>query len=506
MPVESRGLMSKIALPLALFTSSHVRFDPKVKKTLSPAQVFVLGEWNEARIQDLVRQFSSPWQHQALLKKTKEMTHFSGPLGPVWILARKSPPAEASVTADSNYAWYREQVGSLLGYFRSYDLYQVSFELIKTNKEQERAILVGLNLSAYSYKSVGSREPYQDFPKVVISKRMADSERVEAEATSLAVNCARHLVNTPPNLLNPATFSQTAQKYFSGKRGVKLEIWNEARLQKEKMGLHLGVGRGSNTPPCLVHISYRPGKPSKKKPIAIVGKGITFDSGGLDIKPSSGMRLMKKDMGGAAATLGLAMWAEATKYPRGLDFYLALAENSVDGNSMRPSDVLTARNGMQVEIHNTDAEGRLVLADALDVAVTRAAKDEPEMVLNFATLTGACRVALGAEIAGLFSNNDKLAEELHRAGLQAGDLNWRMPLFPRYTSGFSSQFADVVNATDGFGGAITAALFLEKFVREKPWAHLDTYAWADKGGGAITAGGGNGQPIQAVVEFLKKKK
>jgi leucyl aminopeptidase len=502
--------MSNVSLPLATFSSSHVIFDPKVKKTLSPAQVFVLGEWNEGRIQDLIRKLSSPWQHLALLKKTKELTHFSGPFGPVWILARKTPLKSAAshqgFGVESDYAWYRDQAGALLGYFKSYDLYQVSFELIKTSKEQERALLVGLNLAAYSYKSTNSKEPFKDFPQVVVSKKMSESDLREIEGISAAVNSARHLVNLPPNLLNPSSFSQLAQKYFSGKRGVRLEIWNVARLKKEKMGLHLGVGQGSNMPPCLVHISYRPTKPSRKKPIAIVGKGITFDSGGLDIKPSTAMRLMKKDMGGAAATLGLAIWAETTKYPRPLDFYLALAENSVDSNSMRPSDVLTARNGMQVEIHNTDAEGRLVLADALDVAVTRTGKDEPELVLNFATLTGACRVALGAEIAGLFSNNDKLADDLHRSGNSAGDLNWRMPLFSRYTSGFNSLYADLVNATDGFGGAITAALFLEKFVREKPWAHLDTYAWTDKAGGALASAGGNGQPVQAVVEFLKKNK
>jgi leucyl aminopeptidase len=215
------------------------------------------------------------------------------------------------------------------------------------------------------------------------------------------------------------------------------------------------------------------------------------------------MRLMKKDMGGAAAVLGLAMWASETEYPRDMDFYLALAENSVDAKSFRPSDVFTARNGMKVEIHNTDAEGRLVLADVMDVAVTQKGKDEPAMIIDIATLTGAIKVALGADIAGLFSNHDGLAEELNMAGFQRGDLNWRMPLFGKYTASFSSPFADMVNAVDGFGGAITAALFLEKFTRQKPWAHLDIYAWADKASGALASSGGSGQAVQALVRFIQ---
>jgi leucyl aminopeptidase len=185
-----------------------------------------------------------------------------------------------------------------------------------------------------------------------------------------------------------------------------------------------------------------------------------------------------------------------------LDIYLALAENMVDARSFRPSDVMTARNGMQVEIHNTDAEGRLVLADVLDVAVTQQGADEPEMVIDVATLTGAIKVALGAELAGLFSNDDRLAEDLNRAGQAAGDLNWRMPMYGRYTSGMSTPFADIVNAVDGFGGAITAALFLEKFTRQKSWAHLDIYGWNDKATGPYTFAGGNGQAVQCLAQFL----
>lgn len=502
--------MSKIAqLPLKVFSQTHLSFATTLKKGKPQALVFILGEWSEAAIHELIGENATAWQAEGLDQKMKEVMHFSGRNGPVWILAKKNSSENKTshfgFGEESEHAWYRDQAGSLLSQFRSYDLKEVEMKLMSTSVEQERAVILGLNMAAYHYKTAAFKEPFKDCAKIHISKKIDSQLLQEIEATSLAVNCARHLVNLPPNLLNPQSLSEMTKKYFTAKSGVKVAVWNKAKLEKEKMGLLLGVGQGSPTQPCLVHIAYRPAKSRLQKPIAIVGKGITFDSGGLDIKPSSGMRLMKKDMGGAAATLALAMWAQASKYSRPLDFYLALAENSVDGLSMRPSDVLVARNGLQVEIHNTDAEGRLVLADALDVAVTRKGKDEPEMVLNFATLTGACKVALGSDIAGLFCNDDELAEEIHSAGIATGDLNWRLPLFQKYTAGFNSNFADLVNATDGFGGAITAALFLEKFVRQKPWVHLDIYAWNDKAQGGLTFAGGNGQPVQAVVEFLKNK-
>jgi len=271
------------------------------------------------------------------------------------------------------------------------------------------------------------------------------------------------------------------------------------------MGLLLGVGQGAENAPCLVHIKYRPSKKTKQKPVAFVGKGITFDTGGLDIKPSAGMRLMKKDMGGAAAVAALAKWVDESAYPKPCDFYLALAENSVDGKSMRPGDVLTARNGLRIEIDNTDAEGRLVLADAIDVALTQKAADQPELLINVATLTGAIKVALGADVAGLFSNQDELAEDLQAAAHLAGDWVWRMPLVEKYASSLSSNFADCKNSSEGFGGAITAALFLQKFVRGCPWAHLDIYAWTDKGQGPLSAGMANGQAVQLLIQYLSAR-
>jgi leucyl aminopeptidase len=282
---------------------------------------------------------------------------------------------------------------------------------------------------------------------------------------------------------------------------VKVTVLSSKQLQSQKMGLLYAVGQGSEHEPKFVEIRYVPKVKSKVKKVALVGKGITFDTGGLDIKPSSGMRLMKKDMAGAAAVIGSMYYIAHSKLPISVSAYLPLAENSVDAKSMRPSDVYTSRNGLKVEIHNTDAEGRLILADALDYAVTN--KIKPDFLIDVATLTGAIKTTLGLEIAGLFSNQDDLAERLLRAAQESGDLAWRIPLYSRYASQFSTPFADLVNAVDGWAGPITAALFLEKFVRGVPWAHFDIYGWSDKANGVQAHPGGNGQMVSLINQFVR---
>lgn len=474
----------------------------------SEGRVYVRGSFDAKANSRWIEQLAPTWQKQALEKKNKDVLHFVSEQGPVWIVARQKPKQTAGTSAvgdytESDYAWYREQVGGLLGFFKAYGLGAVQFEWVGTNAQQELGALVGLNMAAYNYKSSlqdsktqAQADLFAELPVVGHSKKWSAEFLREMRGRSRGINLARHLVNCPPNDLNPTTYADFVTRTFARQKGVKVEVWKTDRLKKESMGLLLGVGRGAENPPCLLHLQYRPGV--KGQSIALVGKGITFDSGGLDIKPSSGMRLMKKDMGGSAAVVGVMAWAVESKLQRNLDVYLALAENAVDSNSMRPSDVLTSRNGLKVEIHNTDAEGRLVLADAMDVAL----ESDPEFLIDVATLTGAIKVALGAEVAGLFSNDAKLCDDLYRAGLRTGDLSWKMPLVRKYASNFSSNYADLVNATDGFGGAITAALFLEKFAKDKPWAHLDIYAWADKASGAIGASGGSGQAVQCLADFL----
>ena len=488
---------------------SRIKQNAKLSAKAMTGTIHILGVEDRNKIAQLIDEQAPQFQKAQLKKSNREVIHFLSSEGPVWILSpkkRMGPFSHQGRLEDSVYAWMRDQVGSLVGFFKAYQLDQVHLILQSTSVDQELGLFVALEMAAYSYRA--TIEKQIDFPKVTFQKFGGTFDKTilaKAQALGSAVNMARHLVNTPPNFCNPETYARFVKENFSAKKNMKLEIWDEKRLQKEGMGLHLGVGAGAAFGPRLVHLKYRPTNAKKKKPIAFVGKGITFDSGGLDIKPSAGMRLMKKDMGGSATVLAIAKWAMDTQYPRPLDFYLALAENAIDARSFRPSDVLTARNGMKVEIHNTDAEGRLVLADAMDVAVSAKGADEPEMLIDVATLTGAIKVALGGELAGLFSNDDRLADELNRAGQETGDLNWRMPLYGRYTSGMSSAFADIVNAVDGFGGAITAALFLEKFTRQKPWAHLDIYAWNDKANGPIPGGGGNGQAVQCLAHFLLEK-
>ena len=480
----------------------------KIGAQKAQGSVFVLGSEDKNKLQSLIRKHGLTWQKKNLESANREVLQFVGDKGPVWIVSPRTKSLNVSHSGrleESHYAWMRDQVGSITGFFKAYQLDSIHFELHALSKEQELGLWVGLELAQYNYKQIidGS----WSFPKISAQKIggvFSKENLQEAKSLAKGVNLTRHLVNLPPNLLNPSSMIEFVKKNFSKQKNLSLEIWDAKKLASENMNLLLAVGSGASHGPCMIHLKYRPkGKKSNKRPLAFVGKGITFDSGGLDIKPSSGMRLMKKDMGGAAAVLGLAHWVCETEFPRDMDFYLAMAENAVDSRSFRPSDVFVARNGMKVEIHNTDAEGRLVLADVMDVAVTQKGADEPALVIDIATLTGAIKVALGADIAGLFSNHDGLAEEINRAGYERGDFNWRMPLFGRYTSGFSSPFADIVNAVDGFGGAITAALFLEKFTKQKPWAHLDIYAWSDKANGALTSAGGSGQAVQALAQFVQ---
>lgn len=468
-------------------------------------------------------------------KKTSdplENQFFQGIRGPLWWVPQK--PRARSVSHQgrlevSDHVWARETAGSIFQQAQGQKVKDLELWIWGGGEESVQGALVGLGMAAYRYHSSSPSTPIS-WSLRWNGKKVSSELQQPAQALSSAVNLCRHLVNLPPNLgqpehleawirglLNPTKSglrSVSQRKGASAARSgavesfhfpraatsLKLEIWDEKRLKKEKMGLHLGVGQGSASAPRLLILSYQPKGAEAKAPVALVGKGITFDTGGLDIKPSSAMRLMKKDMGGAAAVLATMFWAAETQLQLPLVAYVPLAENSVDGRSFRPSDVLEARSGMKVEIHNTDAEGRLVLADALDVAVTSSRK--PRCVIDLATLTGAIKTALGTEIAGLFSNDDFLSEGLEKAAQKSGDLIWRMPLYSKYTASFSTPFADWVNAVDGWAGAITGALFLERFVRQTPWAHLDIYAWNDKASGSLAFAGGNGQGVQLLAEFL----
>lgn len=405
--------------------------------------------------------------------------------------------------AGSHYGLARDLLGAAIRKHARKDHSAWDFHFEALSEDSLLGALVGLEMSHYSYRSGGT--PFASHVSLHSSgKPLAKTLIEKAARLGQSVNLARHLVNLPPNDLNPPSYADALKKLFSKSKTMTVEVWDEARLKKEKLDLILAVGQGSATPPRLVRLSYRAGAKANKAPrIVFVGKGITFDSGGLDIKPASAMRLMKKDMGGSASVVGLAYWLEKSGLKESVDFYLALAENSIGSRSFRPSDVFKTRKGLSIEIDNTDAEGRLVLADALTVALENS---EPEYLIDLATLTGAGKVALGTELASLFASDDTFLKDLLKAGQESEDLSWPMPLWEKYDSLYKSSFADWANSSaGGFGGAITAALFLKKFVDPSAvkWAHYDIYGWKDGAEGPFSDKGGNAQGVQALARWIE---
>lgn len=287
-----------------------------------------------------------------------------------------------------------------------------------------------------------------------------------------AVALVRDLVNTPAADMGPPDLEAAVEQVAKGFGAVVTTIRGDALEQGYPMIHAVGKAADKGFAPRLIELTW--GDPTAPR-IAIVGKGICFDSGGLDIKPSSGMRIMKKDMGGAAHALALAQLVMAARLPVRLHLLIPAAENAIAGNAFRPGDILRTRKGLSVEIGNTDAEGRLVLGDAL----TRAGEEKPELIVDFATLTGAARVALGPDLPALFANDDALATDFAAAGTAVDDPSWRLPLWDGYADMLKSDVADINNAGEGgFAGSITAALFLKRFVPDAvPWLHLDTFAW-----------------------------
>lgn len=318
-----------------------------------------------------------------------------------------------------------------------------------------------------------------------------------AQAICAGVILARELVAAPANECTPLTMAETAQNIAS-EQGLVLEILEKEDCEKLGMGAFLGVAQASDLPPKFIHLTYKPdGTPRRK--LAIVGKGLTFDSGGLNIKGAgSGIETMKIDMGGAAATLGAAKAIGQIKPDVEVHFISAVTENMISGHAMHPGDILRASNGKTIEVNNTDAEGRLTLADAIVFAEKLAV----EAIVDLATLTGACVVALGDDIGGLWSTDETLASQLAKAAEAAGEKLWRMPLEEKYFEGLKSQIADMKNTGPRPGGAISAALFLKQFVKETPWAHLDIAGpvWSDKENGTNNAGA-TGFPVRTLVNW-----
>jgi leucyl aminopeptidase len=319
-----------------------------------------------------------------------------------------------------------------------------------------------------------------------------------ADVEGRAVQLARQLVDTPPCDLYPETFAQLARQ-AAQEVGVECTVFDEARLQAENMNSLLGVARGSDRPPRLVLLRYRRG--AGNRTLGLVGKGVTFDSGGLSLKSTEHMVDMKCDMAGAAAVLGAVRAVAEQQVPVNVLGVLALVENMPSGKALKLGDVLRARNGKTIEVLNTDAEGRLILADALSYAV----EQKVDHLIDLATLTGACMVALGPLVAGLMSNNESWSERVVQATRNAGERIWPLPMFPLYAEMIKSHVADMRNVGGTrYAGAISAAKFLEEFVAGVPWAHLDIAgpAWEEHGS-ASRDPGGTGFGVRTLVELAR---
>jgi leucyl aminopeptidase len=320
-----------------------------------------------------------------------------------------------------------------------------------------------------------------------------------ASETAAAVACARDLVNEPAGYLTPSRLAACAAEWGRD-AGMQVEILDRAACQALGMGLYLAVARGSAEEPRFVHLAWKPRAPARRR-IALIGKGVTFDSGGLSLKTNDGMLDMKTDMAGAAAVIAAAVAAAHENLPVEVHALAACTENMPSGSSYKLGDVLKSMAGKTVEITNTDAEGRLTLADALTFAL----RLEPDAVLDFATLTGACVVALGPHTAGVMSNDEALAGEWLAAAAAAGEDMWRLPLPPRLADQLKSEVADMKNTGERWGGALTAGLFLKEFVGATPWIHVDIAgpASADKELGHIGKGG-TGFAVASILELLRR--
>ncbi|MEZ2332850.1 leucyl aminopeptidase [Mesorhizobium sp. RCC_202] len=351
---------------------------------------------------------------------------------------------------------------------------------------QAASLAAGILLRSYSFDKYKTRKDKDDGQS---EAKGAGAKKIDAKAAKVTIHCAdpaaakkafadevavidgvllaRDLVNEPANALGPIEFADRAKQLEA--LGVEVEILTEKEMRKLGMGSLLGVAQGSPRGARMAVMRWNGGK-AKDAPVAFIGKGVTFDTGGNSMKPASGMEDMKGDMGGAAAVTGLMHALAARKAKANVVGVIGLVENAVDGHAQRPGDIVTSMSGQTIEVLNTDAEGRLVLADALWYTNDRF---KPKFMVNLATLTGAIMVALGQHYAGLFSNNDELAGRLFNAGQASQERLWRMPLGPEYDKLIDSKNADMKNIGGRYGGAIIAAQFLQRFVKDTPWAHLD---------------------------------
>jgi leucyl aminopeptidase len=376
--------------------------------------------------------------------------------------------------------------------------------LLKLKEKETIWLLAYLarHLTAASYRyieTVSKPKAAPKFARLIINTHGAIAAKIanralrEGSAIGLGINTARNLANLPANICTPTYLATQARKLARSHSSIGVTVLEEKKMRELGMGALLSVSAGSLEPARLIVLQYKGGKTSDN-PYVLVGKGITFDTGGISLKPGAKMDEMKFDMSGAASVIGTLHAAAELELPLNIVGIVAAAENMPSGSATKPGDVVTSMSGQTIEILNTDAEGRLVLCDAL----TYAERFKPAAVIDIATLTGACVVALGSHASGLFTKEDSLAEELLSAGIESHDRAWRMPLWEDYQEQLKSNFADVANIGGPGGGSITAACFLSRFTQKYPWAHLDIAgsAWDSAPKGAT------GRPVALLTRYL----
>lgn len=478
--------------------------DKKPEETRADLYIVPMAEGDERKRP--VRDFSS--EVRAAVERRVERTQFKAELGKTIVVQTPSGDVVLCGTGkERSSEALRVAVGKGLGAAAPVRARSVTVCAGNATEKDLAPLLEGALLGGYRfdrYKAKKKEDAYVGPGHLTVAGGRlpvgaAATKRVErVRAVCAGVAYARDLINEMSTVKTPTFLAREARKLAAG-TPIRCEVWQGEKLRKEKMNGILAVSAGSKEPGAFIRLTYRPRGKARAK-IAIVGKGITFDSGGLSLKPAKAMEWMKQDMSGAAAVLGLMKAVAVTKPDVEVRGYVAAAENMPGEGAQKPGDIIKYRNGTTAEVLNTDAEGRLVLGDALCVAV----EDGADYIIDLATLTGACMVALGTRIAGILGTDQDLIDALMRHGKEAGEELWQLPLAEKfYMEDIRSWNADIKNVGSGYAGTITAALFLKSFVGKTPWAHLDiagpAFAEAPQ---AYAPKGGTGFGVRTLVEYL----
>ena len=440
-------------------------------------------------------------------KNTGWLAYILGTDSLIWIVSLPNTSQDNSSMKSitkSNFTLCRDLGGSFIKEVSSVSsIKSILIDFSNCDTSCACGFLTGMEIASYSFKdrfsSYLKQSTLKEKPSLYF-KNIDDSTVRVASYLSTGINLGRHLENLPANIINPESFKNICLDLFK-KTQVEVTVFDKDKLKKQGLNLILAVASGSKNSPYMIHLKYRSKESTEY--VSLVGKGITFDSGGLDIKTATGMLLMKKDMSGAASLLATCYLVSQLTPKINCDFYLMLAENSVSDTSYRPGDVILTKNNVSVEIHNTDAEGRLLLADGIAQAISDTIDQSKLILIDIATLTGANRMALGPSIMGMYTQDEALASSFKEASYKVGDPLWHMPVYKDYRKNLDSNCADIKNACqENGGGAISASLFLKHFSQGVKHVHFDMYAYTDKPSGAILETGSNGQGVALLTEFL----